>query len=100
MHAIAITDPGRLVCLSVMRLCCTNTAEWFEVVLGVETLEDLRNIVLGGGPDIQHGFDAAFAQLHWPLFFIYHADMRLHETRNIVLNQFLLSILALCIASH
>jgi len=63
MRTIA-TDVPR-VCQSVTRLRCANTSdERIEVLLGVEILEDLRNIVLDGnpGPDFLHGFDAAFAK--------------------------------------
>jgi len=50
-----------------MQLHCANVAECIEVLLGVETLGDPKNIVLDGSPDIPHGFDAIFAKLLWPL---------------------------------
>jgi len=50
-----------------MRVCYANIAERIEVLLGVETLQDLRNIVLDEDPNFTHGFDAAFAKLLWPL---------------------------------
>jgi len=46
----------------VTRLRCANTAEVserIEVLLGVETFGDPRNI--DGSPDVSHGFDATFA---------------------------------------
>jgi len=52
-----------------IELRCANTAERIEVLLGMETLGDLRNIVLDGGPDSPHIFDAAFDKLLWPLEF-------------------------------
>jgi len=42
-------------------------AEQIEVLLGVETLVDRRNIVLDGIPDFPHRFDADFTKLLWPL---------------------------------
>jgi len=50
-----------------MQLRCGNTAERIEVLLRVETLGDLRNILLDGGPDFPHSFDAASIKLLWPL---------------------------------
>jgi len=38
-------------CKSVMHLRCANTVERIEVLLGVETPGDTRNIVLDGSPD-------------------------------------------------
>jgi len=54
MWTTAIDDPGhRSVCLfrSFTWLHCANTAEWIVVLLGLETLSDLRNIVLDVSPD-------------------------------------------------
>jgi len=53
IRTTAIYDPGRLsVCLSrsghFTRLRCANMAKRIEVLLGVETLGDPRNIVLDG----------------------------------------------------
>jgi len=42
MWSIAIDDPERL---SVTRLRYANTAEWIDVLLGVEPFVDPRNIV-------------------------------------------------------
>jgi len=65
LRTIAIDD---FVHLSVYyAVCCANTAERIEVLFGVETLGDPRNIVLDGSPDFYHGFDAAFTKLNWPL---------------------------------
>jgi len=50
-----------------MQLCCTNTAERIEVLLGVETLGDPRNFVFDGSPDLPHRFNAAFVKLLWSL---------------------------------
>jgi len=46
-------------------LRCAKMAERIDVLLGVETLVDLRNIVLDESPDFNFsfGFDAAFAKL-------------------------------------
>jgi len=68
MRTIAINVPG--VCQSVTRLRCAvrlKAAERIEVLLGLETLGDLRNIVLDGGSDFPHRFDATFTKLLWPL---------------------------------
>jgi len=65
MHAmwtIAFDDTGRLFVMQL--LCCANVAEQIEVLLGVETLDDSRNI----SPYLPNGFDAAFAKLLWSLF--------------------------------
>jgi len=69
MQIIAINIPAVSVSLSrgFTRLRCVNMAERIEVLLGVETIGDLRNTVLNGSPNFSHGFDAAFAQLLWPL---------------------------------
>jgi len=42
-----------------MRLRCANTAERIEVLFGVKTPGDPKNI--------KHGFDAAFTKLLWPV---------------------------------
>jgi len=44
-----------------------KTAERIEVLLTVDTLGDLRHIVLDGGPDLSTvlAFDAAIAKLLW-----------------------------------
>jgi len=42
-------------------------AEQIEVLLAVETVGNPRNTVLGGSPDLPHGFDAAFTNLLQPL---------------------------------
>jgi len=44
-----------------------QTAEQIEVLLGLETLRDPRNIVLHKNLDFSHGFDAVFAKLLWLL---------------------------------
>jgi len=44
MQTTAVDDPS--ICQSVRQHCCANTAEWIEVLLGVRTLGDPRNIVL------------------------------------------------------
>jgi len=49
MQTTAIDDPGRLSC-GFTRLRCANTAERIEVLLGVDTLGNLRNTVLQGVP--------------------------------------------------
>lgn len=36
-------------------LLCAETAEWIEVLLGVETVGDLRHIVLDADPDFPMG---------------------------------------------
>jgi len=53
MRTIAIDERRLFVCLSCgfTRLRCANTAEWIEVLLGVETFLDPRSIVLDGSPD-------------------------------------------------
>jgi len=43
MQSIAVGDPG--VSLSVMWMGCAKTAEWIDVLFGVETLGDPGNIV-------------------------------------------------------
>jgi len=68
---IAIDDPGvceyvGLSILSVIRLCSANTAERIEVLLGVETLGDTRNVILDRSANFLFGFDAAFTKLLWP----------------------------------
>jgi len=50
------------VCKSITCTRCAKLAERIEVVFGVETLGDTRNIVHGS-----LGFDAAFAKLLWLL---------------------------------
>jgi len=40
-----------VVCLFIMWLRCAKTAEWIEVLFGVEALVDRRHIVLDGCPD-------------------------------------------------
>jgi len=42
------------ICLSVTWLRCANTAERIEVLVGVETLRDRRNIVLDWGLESSH----------------------------------------------
>jgi len=44
---------------------CAKVAERIEVLLGMKTLGDPRNIILYGSPDFLHRFDAAFAKLLW-----------------------------------
>jgi len=61
------TIPGVSVCQSVTRLRCAKTAERIQVLLRMETLGDPRNIILDGSPDFSHGFNAAIANLLWPL---------------------------------
>jgi len=56
------------VSLSVTRLHFANTAEWIEVLLGVEILADPRNIVLNGSFNFPRVFQAIFDKLLWPLF--------------------------------
>jgi len=51
-----IADPA--VCLSVTRLCCANTAERIEVLLGVRTIGVQGTSCYGV---------AAFVKLLWPL---------------------------------
>jgi len=48
-------------CLSVTWLRCANTAVRIEVLLGLETSEDPRSIVLDGNLYFRRKFDAAFA---------------------------------------
>jgi len=55
------------VSLTVMRLCCVNSAEWITVQPEVEALVDRRNIVFDRSPNFPHRFNAAFARLLWPL---------------------------------
>jgi len=63
LRTIAIDDPWRLrVCKSVTWLRYANPAKRMDVLLGVETFGDLRNVILDGSPDFRHGFDAAFAR--------------------------------------
>jgi len=52
-----------------MQLCYANMPEWIEVLRGLETLEDPRNIVLDRNPDFPHVFDVAFARLLCPVVF-------------------------------
>jgi len=49
MHEMAAGDPACLS-LSFMWLHCANVAEWIEVLLGLETFGDPRNIVLDVSP--------------------------------------------------
>jgi len=65
MWTIAVDDPG--VCMYVRRLRCANVANRIEVLLGVETFEDPRNISLDGGSRFPHGYVAAFGKLLWQL---------------------------------
>jgi len=69
MRTIAIDDPG--VCQSVTRAGCAKTAERIDVLFGVKTHGDPKNIALHGGAHLLtvkgRGFDAAFAKLLWPL---------------------------------
>jgi len=58
---IAIGDPGRL---SVCFTPCKH-GERIEILPGMETLGDLRNIVIDESPDFSQEFDAAFAKLLW-----------------------------------
>jgi len=51
-----------------MHLCLAKRAEWIKVLLGMETLENPRNIVLNGVPILHsegegNGFNVAFAKL-------------------------------------
>jgi len=65
MQTIVIDDSGHLsVCITW--LCCANTAERIEVLLGVETL-DPRNIVSAGSPDFCHRFNVAFDRILCPV---------------------------------
>jgi len=52
-----------------MRTGCAKMAERINVLLGVETAEDPKNIVLDVGPTSGQwmGFNAAFSRLLWPL---------------------------------
>jgi len=52
------------------RLRCAKTAVRIEVLSGVETLGDPRDIVLDVSHDFPHTFDAALAKLLWPLALI------------------------------
>jgi len=46
------------------RGCYANAADWIEVVLGVETVGNPRNIgLLRESPDFPDGFDADFSNL-------------------------------------
>jgi len=47
----------------VMQLCCANTAEQINVLLGVETFGNSKNT---GSFDSPCGFDVALAKLLWP----------------------------------
>jgi len=70
MCTIAINDTGVClsVCQSVTRAGCVKTAERIDVLFGVETPGDRRNIVLDGvSIPMARGFDAAFAKLLWLL---------------------------------
>jgi len=62
MRTTAIDDPG--VRQSLMRSCCgKNVAKRVDVLFGVQTPEDPRNIP---SPKARRrGFDAAFAKLLW-----------------------------------
>jgi len=61
MKNVAIRDSGRLsVCQCI---CSGNMAERIEVLRGVETLGDPRNIVLDWSPTYPRGFDAAVSRL-------------------------------------
>jgi len=42
-------------------LCCASMAERIEVLLGVETLDNLKHCIGLGGPNFLRGFDEAFA---------------------------------------
>jgi len=65
------------VCLSVCLSCgsawlhCAKMAEQIKILFGLNTLGDLRNIVLDSGPDPLTArvgvFNAAFIKLLWPL---------------------------------
>jgi len=65
MRTIAFDDPG--VCQFVCH--AASLSERIKVLLQLETLGDPRNIVLDGNPDFSHGYDAAFANLLWPLVY-------------------------------
>jgi len=58
------------VSLSVTRLRPAEAAARIEVLFGVETSRGQKNIVLDGGFNFRHGFDAAFAKLLW--LFVFH----------------------------
>jgi len=49
-----------------MRLRRAKVAARIKVLFGLVNPGDPRNIVLDGGPNFPHGFDAAFAKLLWP----------------------------------
>jgi len=74
-------------CLSIMCIhvtCCANTAEWIEVLLGVETLLDQRYIILDRSPDFRHRFNVAFPILLCRLLCL--------VCRHIVISEFSLSV--------
>jgi len=60
----------RSVCQTVTRPERANLARRSEVLLGVQTLGDTRNIVSHACSHFCHGFDAAFAKLLWPNCFL------------------------------
>jgi len=79
MQTFAIHDAG--ICLSVARLRCAKTAEWIDVLFGVESLVDSKNIVLDGSPphpqrrggglmrSLSHYFGHLQCDFHFSLFF-------------------------------
>jgi len=59
-----------------MQLHCANMAERIEVLFGVETYGDPKNI--RWGCDFLHGFEAAFAKLLWHLLELVHSGSISH----------------------
>jgi len=53
----------------------TNTAEWLEVQLGVETCGSEEHWIC----NFPHGFNAAFAELLWPLVVKLQAARFVHK---------------------
>jgi len=72
MRTIAIDDPvawvSQSVSLSVTHVGCAKTAERIDVLFGLESPGDPRNILLHGGPHPprqgEGRLDAAFSKLH------------------------------------
>jgi len=51
------------VCQSVTRAGCAKTDERSDVLLGVKTPGNPRNIISNESPDFSHRLDAAFVEL-------------------------------------
>jgi len=73
MLTIAVDNPVawasviQSACLSVRLADCAIKDEPIEMLFGMETFGDPRNIVFDASLDLPHGFDAAFGSLLWLL---------------------------------